>query len=295
MPSFNRREFLSFTAGLVAAGAAASAPVNAVSAGTGATAVRTLGATGIQCSFLGMGTGSRGQGFGITDQTLTLTGEQYIALLEHAYARGITYFDMADRYGSHHYMRMAMKRSIPREKVMLLSKVWFREAPTVKNDLERMRRELEVDCIDVVLLHCLRNGEENWPETLRPAMDVLEEAKVKGHVRAHGVSSHNFTALERVAEEPWCDVVLARINPFGVNMDGPVDKVVPVLEKIHNAGKGVLGMKILGEGAPEVVAKMGESLRFVQGLGSVDALTIGFMNPAQLDEVMAAIEANAAV
>jgi hypothetical protein len=108
------------------------------------------------------------------------------------------------------------------------------------------------------------------------------------------VSCHNFTALERAAEEPWCDVVLARINPFGVNMDGPAEKVVPVFEKIHGAGKGVIGMKILGEGAPEVVAKMGESLRFVMGLDSVDAVTIGFMNPGQLDEVMTAMEGNAA-
>lgn len=254
MPSFNRREFLSVTAGLVAVGAAVTASGGVVAPGARAVAARTLGRTGLQCSYLGIGTGIRGQGFGITDQTLGLTGEQFIALLEYAYSRGITYFDMADRYGSHHYMRMAMKRSIPRDKVMLLSKVWFREAETVKIDLERMRRELEVDCIDVVLMHCLRNGEENWPETLRPAMDVLEEAKVKGHIRAHGVSCHNFTALERAAEEPWCDVVLARINPFGVNMDGPAEKVVPVFEKIHGAGKGVIGMKILGEGAPEVVA-----------------------------------------
>ncbi len=295
MPSLNRREFFSVTAGLVAAGAAASAAGVGASSGGCATAARTLGRTGISCSYLGMGTGIRGQGFGITDQTLGLTGEQFIALLEYAYSRGITYFDMADRYGSHHYMRMALKRFIPRDKVMLLSKVWFREADTVKNDLERMRRELEVDCIDVVLMHCLRNGEENWPETLRPAMDVLEEAKVKGHIRAHGVSCHNFAALERAAEEPWCDVVLARINPFGVNMDGPAEKVVPVLEKIHNAGKGVLGMKILGEGVPEVVAKMGESLRFVMGLDSVDAMTIGFMSQRQLDEVIAVMEGNVAV
>lgn len=294
MPSFNRREFLSVTAGLVAAGAAASVPVSAAPTGMGATALRTLGNTGIQCSYLGIGTGIRGQSFGITDLTLNLTGEQFIALLEHAYARGITYFDMADRYGSHPYMRMAMKRSIPREKVMLLSKVWFREAPTVKNDLERMRRELDTDCIDVVLMHCIRKGEENWPETLRPVMDVLEEAKARGHIRAHGVSCHNFAALERVAGEPWCDVVLARINPFGVNMDGPVEKVVPVLKKIHDAGKGVIGMKILGEGAAEVVAKKEESLRFASESGVVDAMTIGFMNAAQLDEVMAVINGQAA-
>ena len=50
------------------------------------------------------------------------------------------------------------------------------------------------------------------------------------------------------ANEPWVDSVHTRINPYGMSMDGPVDKVVPVLQKLHAAGKGVVGMKIIGEG-----------------------------------------------
>lgn len=289
MVDLNRREFLAAAGGLLAAGVTFPGAGSAASPLPRATDVRTLGNTGIQCSYLGIGTGIRGRGPGLTDLTLKLTGEQIVALLEHAYAQGITFFDMADRYGSHHHMRMALQQSVPRDKVMLLSKVWSREAGVVRSDLERMRRELEVDVIDVVLMHCLREGEENWPETLRPAMDVLDEAKAKGHIRAHGVSCHSLPALERVAGEPWCDVVLARINPFGVHMDGPVETVASILEKVHAAGKGVLAMKVLGEGNPEVVAKMDESLRFVGGLDSVDAMTIGFMSPEQLDQVMGAI------
>ena len=290
MPEVNRREFLSLAAGLVAAGAVMPGGRAETMLRHRAAETCTLGRTGIQCSYLGIGTGIRGRGAGITDLTMQLTGDQYVALLEHAYARGITYFDLADRYGSHHFMRLALQRSIPREKVMLLSKVWSRDAGTVKSDLERMRQELDTDCIDVVLMHCIREGEENWPETLRPAMDVLEEAKVKGQIRAHGVSCHNFAAFERVPDEPWCDVVLARINPFGVHMDGPVEKVLPVLEKAHSAGMGVLGMKILGEGAPQVVEQMSHAVKFAMDLDCMDAMTIGFMNPEQLAEVMDLID-----
>jgi predicted aldo/keto reductase-like oxidoreductase len=292
MDTCNRRRFLSISAGLLATGAIAPLGFSDPSR-PHPTALRRLGNTGLECSYLGIGTGIRGQSFNITDQTLNLTGEEFITLLEHAYAQGITYFDMAHRYGSHHFMRVAMKRSIPREKVMLLSKVWFREADSVRKDLERMRRELDTDCIDAVLLHCLRQGEDNWPESLRPAMDVLEEAKEKGHIRAHGISSHNLVALQRAADKPWCDLVLARINPFGVHMDGSVEEVTAALEKIHHAGKGILGMKILGEGDPKVLEKMDESLRFVMDLNTVDAITIGFMNPGQLDEVFAAISRQA--
>ncbi|HDP34416.1 MAG TPA: aldo/keto reductase [Candidatus Hydrogenedentes bacterium] len=295
MTPISRRNFLGCAAGAVAATAFAPGSVAAVSALPRATDTRALGRTGIQCSWLGMGTGIRGSGPGITDLTLNLSGNQIVDLLEYAYAQGISYFDLADRYGSHNHMRLALRRSIPRDKVMILSKVWSRKAERVKKDLERFKEELQTDYIDVALMHCVRQGEEDWPETLRPAMDVLEDAKAKGFIRAHGVSCHVLPALERVPDEPWCDVALVRINPFNSHMDGPVEKVVPVIRKIHDAGKGVLGMKILGEGAPEVVANMDESLTFAGSLGTLDAMTIGFMSGRQIDEVMARINAAAEV
>jgi len=291
MLELNRRSFLKGTAGALAAAALTSRVSGAACALPKATDVRTLGQTGLTCSYLGIGTGAKGSAPGITQMKLNLTGKEYIALLEHAYAQGITYFDLADRYGSHNYMREALKRSVPRDKVMLLSKVWSREPAEAKKDIERMRKELNVDCIDVLLMHCMRDGEGNWPETLKGTMDVFSEAKAKGWIRAHGISSHNLEALDRVAENDWAEVVLARINPFNIRMDGPPETVVPILERIHKAGKGVLGMKILGEGDPKVVAKMDEALKYPGELGTIDAMTIGFLSKAELDEVVNTIEA----
>ncbi len=285
MARINRRDFFHHSAGALAATASLSAVAGAAPVAPKATAIRTLGKTGIECSYLGIGTGIRGSAPGITALTLKLTGEEFIGLLEYAYQQGITYFDLADRYGSHIYMREAMKKSIPRDKVMLLSKMWPREPAQVKKDLDRARTELNTDVIDVVLMHCLRGGEEDWPEKLKPTMDVLSEAKAKGQIRAHGVSSHSFPALERVADTEWCDVVLARINPFGVRMDAPTDKVVPVLKKIHEAGKGIIGMKILGEGDAKCVENMDQSIKFPAELGCIDAMTIGFMSKEELDDV----------
>ncbi len=293
MKRLNRRDFLHRTAGALAL----SAGFSAMGAGGAQATVRpkagdmrTLGNTGLKCSYLGIGTGIRGRAGGITDLTLNLTGNQFIELLEYAYAQGVTYFDLADRYGSHIYMREAMRKSIPRDKVMLLSKVWSREPEEVKKDLDRFRKELETDTIDIVLMHCIRGGEENWPEQLRANMDILADAKARGWIKAHGVSCHSLQALERVPEEPWVDVALVRINPFGSHMDGPLSAVVPLIEKMHAAGKGVLGMKILGEGDPKVVEKMDESLRFVADLGTMDAMTIGFMNQGELNDVRSRID-----
>lgn len=288
MRQLTRRSFLKHTAGSIAAATTLPAFGAPAAAAVTATSLRTLGNSGISCSLLGVGTGTRGRE-GTTDQT-RMPREELVKLLEYAYEQGITYFDLADRYGSHGHMKDALANSIPRDKVMLLSKVWSREPDAMRADIERIRKEVDTEYLDIVLMHCLRTGEENWPDTLKASMDVLSEAKAKGHIRAHGVSCHNLHALQRVADTPWADVVLARINPFGANMDGPVEEVVATLQKIHDAGKGVLGMKILGEGKPEVVAKMGESIKFALGLGTIDAMTIGVMNAKELDEVMSAIK-----
>lgn len=295
MTAMRRRAFLMHACGAAAALVWPSTGVVAKPARPRASDLRVLGRTGLQCSYLGIGTGIRGGGPGITELTLKRTGEEIVALLQHAYERGIRYFDLADRYGSHHHMRLALHRGIPREKVLILSKLWSRDPAAARQDLERLREELGADVIDVVLLHCLREGEENWPETLRPLMDILVEAKARGRIRAHGVSCHYLPALERAAEEPWCDIVLVRVNPFGVNMDGPVDRVTSLIHRMHAAGTGVLGMKLLGEGKPDIVARMDESLAFAADVCALDAITIGFMSPQELDEVAARIDALAAV
>jgi hypothetical protein len=55
---------------------------------------------------------------------------------------------------------------------------------------------------------------------------------------------------------------------------------------MHNAGKGVIGMKILGEGKINTPAGIDASLRFVLGLGTVNAFVIGFESPAQIDDLI---------
>jgi len=116
-------------------------------------------------------------------------------------------------------------------------------------------------------------------------MDVLEDAKAKGFIKAHGVSCHTIEALELASESPWVDVVLSRINPFGIKMDDKPEKVVPLLEAAHRNGKGVLGMKIAGEG--QCADRLRASLEFVVGLGCVDAMPIGFLAVEEVDDTIA--------
>jgi predicted aldo/keto reductase-like oxidoreductase len=149
--------------------------------------------------------------------------------------------------------------------------------------IERSLREAGSGYIDLVQLHCQTAAD--WTTTYRKHMDALAKAKEKGIIKAHGCSCHSLQALEAAAADPWVDVVHSRINPWGVKMDGPADVVVPVLKKIHAAGKGVIGMKLIGEGTyRDDTAKIDEALRFVLGLGCVDALIVGFEKPEEITD-----------
>lgn len=289
MDDLHRRRFLGATAGVAATWAVAQHV--AAAENVPAPPLVTLGKTGITTSRLAQGTGVHG-GNRQSDQT-RMGFEKFVDLFRHSFDRGVRFFDLADLYGSHVYFREAM-RTIPREEVAILTKIWWPyDGPTsqtssqereqiVKSTLERFRHELATDYLDIVLLHCLQS--KTWSRDMQPYMDMLSEAKEKKQIRAVGVSCHDFGAMETAAAEPWVDVILARINFKGVIMDGTPEQVVAVLKKAKDNGKTVIGMKIFGEG--KLSSEREECMRFAQDLGLLDAMTIGFETTAQIDDAL---------
>src|SRR5437016_1669205 len=203
----------------------------------------TLGKTGILTSRLAMGTGTVGSGHHSHQTALGIKGLS--DLLLNGYEHGLRFFDTADSYGSHPHVAEALKH-VPRHKVTILTKSWARDAATARADLDRFRQELGTDYIDICLMHCLTEGD--WTERFQPVMDVLSEAKQKGIIRAHGCSCHSIEALREATKSPWVEVHLVRINPVGAFMDSDPQTVVSVMREIRAAGKGIIGMKILGLG-----------------------------------------------
>ena len=241
-----------------------------------------LGKTGIKVSRLALGTGT--VGFSKRSRQTRLGQEKFSELVRHAYERAINFFDLADMYGSHSFFARAMKdAAIPRDKIVICTKIWLNlnQDEEIRGELDRFRQELDTDYLDIVLLQAMMDGD--WPKRLRKWLDYLAEAKQKKIIRAHGVSNHTLCALETAAKTPWVDCILARINPRGERMDGPPEVVVPVLKEAHAAGKGIAGMKILGEGY--IIAGREDSLRFAVELGCVDSLVIGFETPEEIDDI----------
>src|SRR6202047_2166469 len=231
----------------------------------------TIGKTGIQTSWLAMGTGTVGSGHHSHQTALGVKGLS--ELLLNGYEHGLRFFDAADSYGSHPHVAEALKH-VPRDKVTVLTKSWARDAATAKADIERFRQELGTDYVDICLMHCLTEGD--WTERYRGVMDVFEEAKQKGTIRAHGCSCHSIEALRAAAASPWVEVDLARINPIGSHMDADPATVIGVLKQMKASGKGIVGMKILGQG--DMQNRQDEALRYALSLGVLDAFTIGAEN-----------------
>jgi len=228
-----------------------------------------LGHTGIRTSRLAMGTGSIGW-HGASNQT-RMGMDAFVKLALNGYhENGIRFFDSADGYGSHPYIAQTLKQ-LPREKVTILTKTDNRTAAGARADVERFRKELGVDMIDIILVHVVT--EADWNTRYRGVMDVLSEAKEKGIIRAHGVSCHSIQALRAAAAEPWVEVDLARLNPIGRYMDADPPTVISVLKQMKDQGKGVIGMKIMGQG--DLRDKPGEAVRFAMGSGVLDAITVG--------------------
>jgi predicted aldo/keto reductase-like oxidoreductase len=288
----SRRQFLrrSLTAaGALALGSSGLMPALCASAAK-RTAVDqvTLGGTGIKLSRLGMGTGSANGHI----QT-GLGREGFNSLVKYAYDQGITYFDCAQAYATFEWMAGAIK-GLPREKLFIQSKVPG-QPENVLEAIDHHRKVFDTDYVDSMLIHCM--VKDDWTEEWKRVMDGFNQAKEKGWIRAKGVSCHSLPALRQATVTPWTEVHLVRVNPQGRRIDGPEQEtwndrlhdVSPVLAEIkamRAKGRGIIGMKIIGNGEFVNAEDREKSIRFAMSRPELDAVVIGFKSRAEIDEAI---------
>ncbi|MDR0714450.1 MAG: aldo/keto reductase [Bacteroidales bacterium] len=253
-----------------------------------------LGKSGITTTRLCLGTGIRGGG---QQSNLTRLGyDNGVQLVRNIYHSGVRMVDMADTYGTHFIVGDALK-IYPRKKYTLFTKIWLGNGEKISGTpvdidavLQRFLKELQTEYIDGVMMHCITSG--NWNSVMSDYMTALDKAKQRGMIRSHGLSCHSLAAVETAVSEAWTDCIHVRFNPFGVNMDDRPEKVAPVVRQLHDAGTGVIAMKIFGEGKfADDSAKKDQSLTYALHSGAVDVLDIGMDKIEDLTDTITRIRA----
>lgn len=245
-----------------------------------------LGNTGLTVPRLAMGTGTIG-GRSASNQT-RLGMDEFKRLALHAYDRGMRFYDMAEVYGSMPFVGESIK-TLPRENLTLLTKVSIPEDQanrkiSVSETLDRFRQQIGTDYIDVFLMHYITAG--GWEKPRTGYIDDYLKAKQDGIVKAVGISCHHIDALREAAVSRWVDVIMVRLNPFGTNMDDTPEEVNKALAVAKSNGKGIINMKVFGEGKHVTDDEREKSLQFVLKEGNVHCLTLGLESIGQMDDAI---------
>jgi aryl-alcohol dehydrogenase-like predicted oxidoreductase len=246
-----------------------------------------LGKTGIKSSRLGFGTGSNSG-----NVQRALGQEEFNRLIRYAYDQGITYFDCAESYRTFDWMAGAIK-GLPREKLFIQSKVPGKP-DKILQAIDHHRKVFDTDYVDSMLIHCM--VKDGWTTEWSQIMDAFDEAKEKKWIRAKGVSCHSLPALRNATATPWTEVHLVRVNPQCSHIDGmeenwdksgrDLSPVMAEIKTMHAKGRGVIGMKIIGNGDFKKAEDREKSIRFAMAQPELDAVVIGFKSKAEIDEAI---------
>ncbi len=240
----------------------------------------------VKATRVGLGTGMAGNN---RSSELTRLGhDEAIAQIRRCYDSGIRLFDMADWYGSHPLVGEAL-RDKPRDSYTLISKIWPHnglDSNEKDADLcvKRFLKEIGTDYIDLVQIHCL--SDPQWPTQFTEMMEGLEKLKEQGLIRAHGVSTHSLVSSEVAAEHPWVDAIHFRINGKEVRMDGTLEENRAAAMLAQKNGKGVIVMKVLGEGQITDPEEQKSSIRAVACHPSTDVMVVAFKTQEHIDSFL---------
>lgn len=163
-----------------------------------------LGKTDIEVSRVCLGCMSFGKP---TMHAWTLDEAASEQVICHALALGINFFDTANCYSSgtsEEYLGRALQRNhIPRDKVVLASKVYFNEGRLSKNAIQReiegSLKRLGTDYLDLYIIHRF-----DYDTPMEETMEALDGLVRVGKVRAIGASAmygYQFMKMQHIAEQ----------------------------------------------------------------------------------------------
>ncbi|WP_426519979.1 aldo/keto reductase [Diaminobutyricibacter sp. McL0618] len=203
---------------------------------------RTLGRTGRTVSVIGQGTWQLGADWG------DVTEADALAVLEASADAGVTFFDTADVYGDGRSEQVigTFLAAHPDSGITVATKMGRREAQDPSNFTlakfrewtDRSRRNLGVDTLDLVQLHC-----PPTPVYSTDAVyDALDTLVSDGAIAAYGVSVETCDEALTAIARPGTATVQIILNAFRLK---PLDAVLPAA---RDAGVGIIARVPLASG-----------------------------------------------
>lgn len=233
----------------------------------------TLGSTGIEVTRLGFGA------LPIGPVQADVPVEKAARVIRCALERGVTFIDTAHGYKTYEHIRRAKEGWTG--PLVIATKTPASTYEEAEEHISFALSELDVEALDIVLLHAHRLGESVFEERAA-AHACLRDYKARGLVRAVGISTHRVGVARAAAERDDVDVIHPLINMAGLGvLGGTVDEMAAAIRAAAGRGKGVYAMKALGGG--HLVAKREEAFRYVLGLPGVDAVAVGMVSEAEVD------------
>lgn len=292
MDRITRRSFLKNSAA-TAALTTLSGGLSTATTKRSATDWVTLGRSRVEVTRLAFGTGTYS---GRVQRELGQA--EFTRLVRYAYDRGIRFFETADSYHGMPQMLAIALKGLPRDSYRLMTKYNLYDHETPQAGIDRLRRDLNTEYVDILLLHCVRSP--TWPNDERRLQDSFSEAKAKKVILSHGASVHGLPALRAFPGNEWLDIAMIRMNHKGTRMDTPdthdtdnlgnVREVVSHVKQVHSEGMGVISMKLVGEGRFTRPEDRQAALNFAFNVAGVDSVTIGYKNTAEIDEAIQRID-----
>lgn len=188
---------------------------------------RPLGRTGRDVSAIGLGTWQLGADWGAVSES------DATAVLEASVAHGVTLFDTADVYGDGRSESLIGRflAARPGHEITVATKMGRRVAQEPGNYTpenfrawtDRSRRNLGVDTLDLVQLHCPPSAVIDDDATY----DALDALVAEGAIAAYGVSVETCAQALAAIARPNVTNVQIIFNPFRLK---PLDEVLPAAE-----------------------------------------------------------------
>ena len=203
---------------------------------------RTLGRTGREVSVIGLGTWQLGADWGDVSESDALE------VLDASVESGVTFFDTADVYGDGRSEQIigTFRAANPDVPLTVATKMGRRVDQVPSNYVrenfiawtDRSRRNLGVDTLDLVQLHC--------PPTAVYSDDAVYDARdelvANGAIAAYGVSVEETAQALTAIARPGVSTVQIILNAFRLK---PLDEVLPAAQR---AGVGIIARVPLASG-----------------------------------------------